>query len=77
MTSVGDDDGPHKNDREDRESINTRQRSSCQVSTTNTPDDDDIIPYEVFNATTEINEIQNNIVDEFLFKLFNQVMMIG
>ena len=76
MTSVGDDDGPHKNDREDRESINTRQLSSCQVSTTNTSDDD-IMPYEVFNATTEINEKQNNIVDEFLFKLFNQVMMIG
>ena len=35
MTSVGDDDGPHKNEREDRESINTKQRSSCQVSTTN------------------------------------------
>ena len=76
MTCVGDDDGPHKNEREDRESINTRQRSSCQVSTTNTSDDD-IMPYEVFNATTENNEKQNNIVDEFLFKLFNQVMMIG
>ena len=76
MTSVGDDDGPHKNEREDRESINTRQRSSCQVSTTNTSDDD-IMPYEVFNTTTENNEKQNNIVDEFLFKLFNQVMMIG
>ena len=76
MTSVGDDDGPHKNEREDRESINTRQLSSCQVSTTNTSDDD-IMPYEVFNTTTENNEKQNNIVDEFLFKLFNQVMMIG
>ena len=76
MTSVGDDDGPHKNEREDRESINTRQLSSCQVSTTNTSDDD-IMPYEVFNTTTDISEIQNNIVDEFLFKLFNQVMMIG